>query len=387
MDRFGVTENGFRRKGYLDIISDMEARARELYGEDVNLSERSPLGLFLKNIAWELQEIWQLGEDTYNSAFVDTSEGISQDNVGKYIAIQRKAAQKANGIVVIEGTKGTVIPRGFVVSTEATAILFETVEGKTIGENGTIEIPIQAINPGLNGNVPANTITKIVNPIAGVNSVINPEETEGGTDTEADAEFRERYYRSVSIGGSSTRESVEAALLNMENVVDAFVEENETMEYIGDIPPKSLAPYVFGGDDEEIARTILLSKAGGIRSYGTTEVLVEDSKGIEHIIGFTRPIIKEVYVRLTVTKGTGYVGDDVVKEAVLKYIGDNINKGLKLGEDVIVSRIIGVTSLQGVEDIMVELSLDGEVYSSSNIAVDTKEIARTSIDKVVVNYA
>lgn len=388
MDKlFGVISNGFKRKTYQDILSSMEAKARELYGEDVNLSERSPLGLFLKNIAWELKDIWQLGEDVYNSAYVDSAENIQLDNVSKYITISRKSAQYAKGTIVVEGTKGAVIPQGFRVSTGATEILFETINSATIAADGKVEVPIIAILPGEKGNVPANTITIIVNPLAGIDSVYNPTDTEGGTDTEKDVELRDRYYRSVSRGGSSTRESVEAALLDMENVADAFVEENETIEYIGDIPPKCLAPYVFGGEDEEIAKTILLSKAGGIRSYGTTEVLVKDSKGIDHIIGFTRPAIKEIYIRLTITKGTGYVGDDIVKIAVLKYIGDGVNKGLRLGEDVIVSRIIGVTSLQGVEDITVELSLDGETYLSSNIKIDTKEIGRTSIGKVVINYA
>jgi uncharacterized phage protein gp47/JayE len=392
LDRFGVTANGFKRKGYLDILGSMETKAKELYGEDINLSERSPLGLFLKNIAWELQEIWQLGEDVYNSGYVDTAEGISQDNVGKYIAISRKSAQKAKGTIIIEGTKGTTIPKGFIVSTEATEIMFETVEDKLIDEDGVIEIPILSTVPGLIGNVPANTITKIVNPIAEVNRAYNPEATKDGTDIEKDAEFRQRYYRSVSMGGSSTRESVEAALLNLVNVTDAFVEENETMEYIGDIPPKSLAPYVFGGENEEIARTILLSKSGGIRSYGTTEVIVKDSKDREHTIGFTRPTVKNIFVKLTITKGRGYAGDIEVIKAVLNYIGgqgeEGISyKGLKLGEDVVISKIIGATDLQGVEDISVELSLDGEIYSNSNISIDTKEIARTSFDKVVISYA
>lgn len=391
MDKYGITKDGFRRKDYNNILSSMESKSRELFGESVNLSERSPLGMFIQNIAWELKDIWQVAEDTYNSGYVDTAEGISQDSVGKYIAITRNVAQQATGIITVTGDKDTLIPTGFKISTEATELTFEILESKVIEGSGTVDIPIIAVLPGLEGNVPANTITRIVNPISGVKTVTNIDTTRDGTNTETDADFRERYYRSISRGGSSTRESVEAALLDMDNVTDAFVEENETMEFAGDIPPKALAPYVFGGVDEDIAQVILSSKAGGIRSYGTTEILAKDSKGIEHTIGFTRPTVKDIYIKLIVTKGSGYIGDLEVKRAVLSYVGGQgeegiTYKGVSLGEPVIISRIIGRTSLQGVEDISVELSLDGVTYSTSNIAIDTKEIARTDIDKVVILY-
>lgn len=391
MDRFGITKDGFKRKDYNEIISSMESKSKELFSESVNLSERSPLGMFLQNIAWELKDIWQLAEDTYNSGYVDTAEGMAQDSVGKYIAITRNVAQRATGVLKVNGSKGTIISIGFRVSTEATELTFETLESKIIGESGAVDIPIMAINPGLEGNVPANTITRIVNPVSGVNEVTNINPTENGIDTETDAEFRERYYRSVSRGGSSTRESVEAALLDMDNVTDAFVEENDTMEYKGDIPPKSLAPYVFGGTDEDIAQTILNAKAGGIVSFGDVQVLAKDNKDVEHMIGFTRPAVKDIHIKLEITKGNGYIGDLEVTRAVLAYIGGQgeegvTYKGLRLGEDVAISRIIAAASLQGVKDVSVSVSTDGINYVSQNIMLDKKEIARTDIDKVVISY-
>lgn len=390
MPKFGVTKDGFNRKGYLDIISDINSLAKELYGEDIDLSERNPLGMSWQNLAWEIAELWDVAEDVYNSPFIDTSEGLSLDSTGKYIAISRKAAQRAVGIITVSGNEGTAIPKGFRISTQSTEIVFETTDRSVIGEDGEVDIPIKSILAGISNNLPSSTLTKIVNPISGVNEVYNKEPTTDGTEVESDKDFRERYYRSVSLGGSSTRESVEAALLNMPNITDAFVEENETMEYMEDIPPKSLAPYVFGGEDEDVAKVILLSKAGGIRSYGSTEVEVEDSKAIRHTIGFTRPTVKDLYIRLSITRGYEYPGDDVIKRSVLNYIGGQdgdgvIYKGLKLGEDVVISKLIAAaTCLSGVNDVTVEVSFDGGTYTSTNISINKKEIARTDFDKVEI---
>lgn len=392
MTEFGVTKDGFNRKGYVKIIEDMQGSAKELFGEDINLSERNPLGKALQNIAWEISGLWELAEDVYNSAFVDTSENTSLDGVGKYIASSRKSAQPSKGFITVKGDKDTRISKGFRVSTEKSGIVFETTKNKIIGETGSVDIPIISINTGVENNVPVNSITKIVNPIQGVTEVVNSQPTKDGLDVEKDKDFRERYYRSVSLGGSSTRESVEAALLDIPNVTDAFVEENETMDFIEDIPPKSLAPYVFGSTDEEIARVILLSKAGGIRSYGTTEVEIEDSKGMIQTIGFTRPTVKEIYINVIIERGIGYLGDNLIIKSILDYVGgkdaDGIEyKGLKLGENVVISKLTSkVGCLEGIKDVNVEISIDNETFVSTNLEVDRKEIARTRFDKVVINY-
>lgn len=389
---YGININGFKRKTYIDIIQDMEKKAKELFGENIDLSERSPLGLTLKNIAWEISNLWESTEEVYNSAFVDTSEGISLDNTGKYIAVSRKPAQSAVGTITILGNKDVRIPVGFRVSTKEDKIVFETVEAGVIDDSETIDLKIKAIDTGIKTNVSAKRIIEIVNPISGIKQVYNNEATTNGLDTESDKDFRERYYRSVSLGGSSTRESVEAGILNIPNVTDAFVEENETMEYIDDVPPKSLAPYVFGGDDTIIAETILKSKAGGIRSFGTTEIEVQDTQEKTHVIGFTRPSIKEIYINLNITKDIGYPGDEVVKRAVINYIGGTDNdeieyKGLKLGENVVISKLMAsVMCLKGIKDIEVEVSLDNVNFISENLEIQKKEIARTTFDKVVIEY-
>lgn len=78
---WGVTAQGFHRPTYVELLNALEYKARELYGSKANLTVRSPLGLFLRLWAWMWNILFSLGEDIYNSRFVDTAVGASLYNL------------------------------------------------------------------------------------------------------------------------------------------------------------------------------------------------------------------------------------------------------------------------------------------------------------------
>lgn len=386
--KYGVTEKGFRRKTYQECLDDRIARARERYGENVDVSNTSVLGTFIRNAAYDEAELWELAEHVYLSAFVRYAEGSSLDHVGDYITISRLPATKAKGLVVFEGEEGTVIPRGFKVKTEDENI-FETVEEVTIKADGKAEVNVQSILSGKAANEPKGAVNEIVNPMMGVSSVKGFEMT-GGRDTETDAEFRERYNLSFALGGGSTVRAIRAALLSLPEVTDALVLENVTMEEIEGVPPKSIHCIVVGGSNEDVAEVIYSNKAGGIEPYGNTCEDIEDELGQVHKICFTRAEELLIYVKLKIKKDEGYPGDDVVTRAVINYIGgqdkDGIEyNGLGLGQDVINAKVASsIMCLGGVADIDVELSTDNEEYTTGNIEVGRFETAITDHVKVVI---
>ena len=75
-EEWGVTERGFHRPTYVELLNAIEYKARELFGDRANLTVRSPLGLFLRVFAWILNILFSLMEDVYNSRFVDTAEPL-----------------------------------------------------------------------------------------------------------------------------------------------------------------------------------------------------------------------------------------------------------------------------------------------------------------------
>lgn len=122
-------------------------------------------------------------------------------------AIYRRPANAATGVLHIEGTPGTEIPDGFAFAVPAAgdspAVVFVTTEAATIGEEGSTDVKVAAEIAGTSGNVPADTIILMVQPMKGITAVTNPERTSGGTAGEEDEELRERVLESERSGDAS----------------------------------------------------------------------------------------------------------------------------------------------------------------------------------------
>ena len=368
---FGLTNTGFKPKRYADILPEKERRARELFGNDANLSDPSPLGMLVRLNAWDEAAVWQQMEEVYLSAYVSSAEGVSLDRKCQDIGIMRQLATRATGTIQFSGADGTQIFEGFEVQT-ATGIVFRTTTATTIS-GALARADIEAVDAGVAGNVGAGAISRMVRQQAGVTGVTNPDPTSGGRDTETDAQLRERYVRSVSKPGGASAAAIEAALLDIEGVLDAVVRQNVSLETdpATGIPPKAIAPIVWGGDADEIADTLYTVKPAGIQCWGEDEVHeITDSRGVTHTIGFDRPDLVTVNVSMVLSVDRAVYpqnGDAQVAAAVEAYLA-----GLGLGEDVIYTRIISrIHSTPGIIDIPT-LTVNG---GTGNIAVAKTAVA------------
>jgi len=389
--QWGLSEKGFNRPTYTDLLNALEYRARELYGNGINLTVRSPLGVFLRILAWVWNILFSGLEDVYNSGFVETAAGNSLYNLGKNIGLQVLPEGKAAGYITITGAPGTVIPAGFLVGTNG-GLQYTVMSPAVITESGEALAIIRAVQTGPEYNTKAGTIQVIVNPsvIPGVESVINKADVTGGRLKETDAEFRQRYYKSVDYAGGVNADAIRAAILNdVEGVSSALVYENDTDSYdpVYSLPPHSLEAVVYGGLDQEIARAIYGRRSAGIQTVGGVTVNVMTVSGQERAISFSRPRTVKVWVRVTgMVRGTDYGGDDAVKNALMDYIGNKVSGGLGIGADVIYIRLPGIitAAVPGTEDFDILISPDGEEYSRENIAVGSREKAITEESAVII---
>lgn len=388
-----LTLQGFRRRRYADFIEIMNEQAKQIFGADVNLSERSPLGKFIQLIAYQRAEDEELAEAIWNSAFVDTAEGISLDHAVKRGLITRKQATKASGNVKVNVLMGTTIPKGTLFSTPYN-VLFQTLEDFTANQSGDFLLPVEAVEYGEAGNVEANEITVVVNPINGLNSVTNPEPFRNGQDEETDEELRKRYYDSLGKNGNRRTETIRSRILDeVQGVRSCLVIENNSPQEDADgRPPHSFETIVLGGEAEDIAQVILEAKPLGIRPYGQEQVEVTDSQGMTHTIGFTYADVVPIFVRVKVKKGLMYPidGDDQIIQQVVQFIGgvkDNIQyNGLGMSEPVIHARLqAAIFNVIGVEDVEVQLSTDGVNYVEENIPIGFAQVAETDPAKIEVS--
>lgn len=394
MAEWGVTDKGFRRKSYQGIIREMEAKAQDLFGPNIDLSSASPLALFLRVIAFGLSLIWMVAERVYYSGYVDTATGQSLDYAVKYAGIARRPASPARRMLVFTGDPGVTIPQGFLVETEQ-GIRFATMEVRTIDETGRAEVLAEAVEPGINGNVAPGQITRITNPMPGVSGVTNIDHPRNmdGLNRETDHELRTRYYLSLARGGASTLDSILASVLEVPGVRTARVFHNPTMEVDEEgRPPKSVEVVTLGGADEDIAYAIHRTIAAGIQPYGTVEVPVRDAGGQEQIVRFSRAEVVPIYVRVQVVKNTLYPldGDDQVRNAVIRYIGGTDTQGqphngLGLGADVIWTAVIeAARSVPGVHDLDVTIGTAPDPTGRANIPISDRQVAEATPATVVV---
>ncbi len=384
---------GFKRKRFADLIADMQVKAKESFGDDVNTSERSVLGILLRVVAWFMAQLWSNAEDVYNSGYKDTAEGVSLDRLGPYVGIERRAAEYATVQLRITGTPLKIIPAGWRAVTE-TGVYFEATTEATIPAGGQVTVPAQAISAGLAGNAGAGTITVAANPDPDITAVTNPTAASGGRERETDFELRQRWDLSVASGGASTLDSLRAGLLDTPGVRAAIVVENYTMQPdAAGRPAKSIEAYVLGGADAEIGQTILSKKAAGIEPYGAVSVQVLDEGGFAHTMRFSRATEVPVRVRLTLTTNNRYPagGDGDIISAAVRYIGGEdsdgqLYTGLNMGESVKSSQLIGAAlTIPGVDDVVVRLSRDGGgSWTGVNLAISAQEVAQTSYQWIEV---
>lgn len=377
-----------RTADYLPVIQE---QARELFGEDADLSDRTPLGKFIYLQAQQRAEDNELAEHVYNSRFVDTSEGTTlEGNVKPFV--KRMKWLKAKGTVIVDLNKGAKVNVGDLFRTPYN-VYFKALDSISALEDGNYQLTVEALEYGVIGNVEPNDINIIVNPQNGINSVTNPDAFLNGQDEESDEELQDRYYASLGKLGARRIESIEANVLDeVEGVRSCRVIENETMEVDEDgRPPKSFETVVLGGLDELIARKILELKPGGIQPYGSTVVEITDNRGIAHHIGFTRAATVSIFVKVNVRKGSNYPlnGDEQVKQQIVRYVGGTYENatydGVGMSEDVILARLESrLFAVEGVVDVRVELSIDNDTFTQENVAIAFPEVAETDSSKIEV---
>jgi uncharacterized phage protein gp47/JayE len=238
--------------------------------------------------------------------------------------------------------------------------------------------------------VPANTLTEIINPTSGWDSLNNPNAGTIGINEESDQVLRVRRIQELT-AGKATDNSIKTAVANVLNVASAFIISNRTDGVdSGGRPPHSFAVVVTGGDPDDIAQAIFDTQPSGIQSYGSESGTAYDENGISYTIYFSRPTSIYIWVRISRDFNTEETyptdGDDQMKQAILDYASDFIGIGI----DIIRQRLATpIYSISGVGDIIIELAETATpggtpTYAEDNILVDASEFPEFAESRITV---
>ena len=199
------------------------------------------------------EEINEVMEDEYLDEYV------------KIVGINRFEGARATGTVTIETqSRTTLIPEGTVVSTspdsDGSVLEFETTEDAETGDNVTVvsNVPIEAVEVGVEHNVSADTIVRFSDPPLGVRGVSNPESTTGGEGRESNEELRNRAKSQVE--GASEGGTVEGIKAYLRQNIEAVGEGDVIIEEFVESKPPFVDVIVDGGSQSDVSSAIEFSR-------------------------------------------------------------------------------------------------------------------------------
>lgn len=378
-----LTEKGFLRPGYNDLLTAQINRAKQLFGEDIDTSEQSVLGKYIRINVYDLAECYELLEDIYYARFPNTARGQSLKRLCVFAGIRQNAAVASRLRVRFKGNAGAAVPSGFLIS--GGGVEFYVNDEYILGADGTAEAYANCTEDGPKGNIPSESIMGIVKPDAGIESVELLAIVTYGKEAENDASLRIRFSQAVAGAGSASVDALNGALSRVPLVDGVAIIENDTEEIKDGRPPHSFECYVLAPktQDQLVAEAIFSKKPLGIKSVGNVEVQVLDRGGKPHLVRFSRTVKKEIYIRASVLVNQFFEtgGVDRIKDSLMEYINNLAN-----GEPVYLSGLYGyIHDIHGVVNVQsLTVSGDGTAFGADNIPVDSHEVARISADHIEI---
>lgn len=270
--------DGFISPSESDILLAVKELWNSAFGGALNMADETPQG--------QLAVAQTAAVGNANDAFVFLSQqmdpaynvGRYQDGIARIYFIERFPARPTVVTVTCIGGEGVVIPaNSIVVASDGNQYL--ATDGGTIPASGTVDLQFECVVPGPIA-CPSGSIQTIYQAINGWDQAFNADDGVLGRYTEGRAEFEDRRRLSVAQNAQGSLPSVLGAVLNVPNVLDAFVTENvnnvaqEIRGYT--LSPNSIYVAAVGGDDDDVAHALWTKKSPGCGYNGNTLVTVTD---------------------------------------------------------------------------------------------------------------
>lgn len=380
-----ITATGYEVGAYEEILTEITEDIKAGI-PDFNETDANVIVDMNKIMANLTNKLSLMGLDLYNSRAVDTASGETLNKILSNFAIIRNGAIPSTGSVTFSGTDGTAIPSGFRVGASDNRVYRTVTSGITA--SGTLTLEVASVTTGIDTTADTGVVTSIVNPLNGVDSVINSSPITGGRDVESDVELRKRYYLVVEGMGKSTYAAVKAAILNNTLATKVNIIENATsvVDALG-IPAHSFRPVVLGGDQENILEQIFASRPIGIVPDGN---ITKEFEG-KYQSAFSRPNTQSAGFSVTITKNPDTVmpnASDIITSDIISAIS-SLPIGSVLSHSTFLSAmykstgnfIVGFSDFQFWVDPLDKKGLGEEITQTE---MDDISIVETNITITVV---
>lgn len=127
--KYGLTREGFKRKRLPEIKADLASRFSDALGVPVETGANTVLGQLFGVIAYELSDLWQMGEAVYRAMYPSTAYGVSLSNAAGIAGITAITAEYTTLTATCTGSNGTTIPYASRIQSSAdTSKVFSSID-------------------------------------------------------------------------------------------------------------------------------------------------------------------------------------------------------------------------------------------------------------------
>lgn len=313
------------------------------------------------------------------------SAGRMQDGIGRIYFITRKPAEPTTVMCNCTGANVT-IPVGAQGIDESNNI-YVCVDGGSIpASGGTISLAFTCVTVGPVACA-ANTLNRIYLAIPGWDSINNPSDGVLGTNVESRFDFEARRKESVAKNARGTIQAVQGAVLDVNNVLDAFCYQNDadtSITYRGvTLGAHSMYAAVVGGTNANVAKAIWSKKSPGCSYNGNTNVTVVDDNPNysppppSYVVTFTRPTSVKFFFNVVLSNNALIPADanvQIQNAVVAAFAGADGGPRARIGSTVFASRFYSAVATLGSWALIVDIQIGS---SKVNNAVVTGSITGT----------
>lgn len=373
---FGLTENGFVKPTYDEILDSIQDDFMAAFGDNIALGSNTQAGTLCMLFAKRLARAYDQAQGVYYDGFVSTATGTALDRLAANVGLTRHIATTSMATIVIKTDDEYLIQAGEKFETED-GLMFTLLKDVLTTQNsdgtwsGTGQV--QSDDTGSMTNVLPNKITVVSDPDIDILSVTNPESAKGGQDYEDDELFRERIIMENTDRPSPTRNGIESALYNVNGVRQVFIADNKdgTVDQYGN-PAYSVHIYVLGGLKEDIAQAIEDHKAVGTDYVGTQAVETTTATGDTEVIHFDYAQERPIYIKLDITVNDEWNSDEGV-DNVKSAIADEIND-LHMGNSIHLTKLYPtIYDIAGIDDATVLIGTSTDNVSDKGVPIQVFE--------------
>jgi len=360
-----ISPTGISAPSYADIVSELRADFQAIFGTDIYIDPDSQDGQLIAIWAAAQHDVNNAAIAAYNAYSPLTAQGVGLSSVVKINGISRLVATNSQVVVTLVGEAGTQIINGIVGDSLGLNTRWSLPPSVTIPPEGEIDVTATCTVAG-STSAAAGTITKIITPTRGWQSVTNSSEASPGEPIETDATLRQRQSVSTALPSLSVFDGTLAAIANISGVGRYRGYENNTNTTDGNgLPEHSISIVVSGGDVTTVAQTIANKKGPGCDTYGDTTVTVYDPLGIPSDINFFELSTIRIYVSITVKALPGFLSstNDIIKAALAQFVSTQ-----PIGEKLYYGRLWAPANLSG------------------SAAVSSSGLSQTQLDALSATY-